>query len=324
MRVLIWEYCSDGSPDAPDSLRREGRAMRSAVLADFVRCPGVEAVLLPAGLAPEAEPDSFRRTCRSCDWTLVIAPESGGILLDRCREAEDSGGRLLGPSSAAVRLSGDKWETARHLLKHGVPTPRCDILRRGAEQELPYPLVCKPRVGAGSQATFLVRDRMELARSVGEAAKEGFTGEFVVEPFVAGRAVSVAFLIGPNNRVALPAVEQRLSNDGRFRYLGGRLPLEPDVDDRARRLAGRALARVPGLLGYVGVDLVLGATAGDDTVIEINPRMTTSYVGLRALAEDNLAAALLAIVSDGAAPALAWRRGPISFTASGELSEPEA
>jgi predicted ATP-grasp superfamily ATP-dependent carboligase len=275
-------------------------------------------------MAPEEEQASFRRTCRSCDWTLVIAPETGGILLDRCRVVEQVGGRLLGPSSAAVRLTGDKWETARHLSNHGIPTPRCDLWRQGVELAMAFPLVCKPRRGAGSQATFLVRDRMDLARCVDEAANEGFTGEFVVEPFVAGRAVSVAFLIGPNNRVALPAVEQRLSNDGRFRYLGGRLPLEPDVDDRARRLAGRALASVPELLGYVGVDLVLGAIAAGDTVIEINPRVTTSYVGLRALAEDNLAAALLSIASGSAAPALAWRRGPVSFTANGELSELEA
>jgi predicted ATP-grasp superfamily ATP-dependent carboligase len=324
MRIFIWEYCCDASLAVPESLRSEGRAMRSALLADFARCPGVEAVTLPDGMAPEEEQASFRRTCRSCDWTLVIAPESNGVLLDRCRVVEEGGGRLLGPNSAAVRLTGDKWETARHLSKHGIPTPRCDIVRPGVEQALPYPLVCKPRDGAGSQATFLVRDRMELARCVDEAANEGFTGELVVEPFLGGRAVSVALLIGPNNRVALPAVEQCLSEDGRFRYLGGRLPLEPDLDHRARRLAGRALAFVPGLLGYVGVDLVLGATEDGDVVIEINPRPTTSYVGLRTLAEDNLAAALLAIVSDGAAPALAWRRGPISFTASGELSEPEA
>jgi predicted ATP-grasp superfamily ATP-dependent carboligase len=49
-------------------------------------------------------------------------------------------------------------------------------------------------------------------------------------------------------------------------------------------------------LGYLGVDLVLGPNASTDKVIEINPRLTTSYVGLRAAIESdkNLAAAMLA------------------------------
>ena len=51
------------------------------------------------------------------------------------------------------------------------------------------------------------------------------------------------------------------------------------------------------LIGYVGVDLVLGVAGdgGDDAVIEINPRLTTSYLALRRLLRTNLAAAMLAV-----------------------------
>ncbi|HEV3003063.1 MAG TPA: ATP-grasp domain-containing protein, partial [Pirellulales bacterium] len=49
--------------------------------------------------------------------------------------------------------------------------------------------------------------------------------------------------------------------------------------------------------GYLGVDLVLGGPddGSDDVVIEINPRLTTSYIGLRAACRENLAAAMLAL-----------------------------
>jgi hypothetical protein len=49
--------------------------------------------------------------------------------------------------------------------------------------------------------------------------------------------------------------------------------------------------------GYVGVDLILGndPAGGADRVLEINPRLTTSYVGLRAAAKTNLAEAMLAV-----------------------------
>jgi predicted ATP-grasp superfamily ATP-dependent carboligase len=312
MRVFVWEYCC-AVAEAPESLRHEGRLMLSAVLTDLTRCPGVEAVTVADGLPRAKEEAEFRRLCRTSDGTLVIAPESDGILFERCRMVEEEGGRLLGPDSAAVRLTGDKLELSKHLKLNGVPTPPCELLRPGEAPSLPFPLVCKPRDGAGSVATFLVRDATELDRSVGQARAEGFTGEAIVQPFVSGESASVALLIGPCGRVALPAAEQRLSADGRFRYLGGRLPLAREMDRRARPLAQLAAERVAGLRGYVGVDLVLGETAAGDAVIEINPRLTTSYVGLRALAKDNLAAALLTLATGATALPLRWRRGPVEF-----------
>jgi predicted ATP-grasp superfamily ATP-dependent carboligase len=73
--------------------------------------------------------------------------------------------------------------------------------------------------------------------------------------------------------------------------------------------------------GYIGVDLVLGADPDgqDDHVIEINPRLTTSYVGLRALSRNNLAAAML-VVAEGREPALSWHDGVVEFSADGRTS----
>ena len=89
----------------------------------------------------------------------------------------------------------------------------------------------------------------------------------------------------------LPPCKQRISDDGRLRYLGGELPLSAGLAERATELAKRAVAALPPTIGYVGVDLVLGRDphGGEDVVIEVNPRLTTSYVGLRAAAQANLA-----------------------------------
>jgi predicted ATP-grasp superfamily ATP-dependent carboligase len=141
----------------------------------------------------------------------------------------------------------------------------------------------------------------------------------IVQPYLRGRATSVTCLVGPHGCTPLPAAEQRLSADGRLRYEGGSVPLPPPWDERARRLAVRAVRAVPGLRGYVGVDVVLGeATDGSgDAVIEINPRLTTSYVGLRRLARFNLAEALLTVAGGGRLPDLDWGEGPVRFRADG-------
>ncbi len=144
----------------------------------------------------------------------------------------------------------------------------------------------------------------------------------ILQPYVPGLAVSVSFLAGAERLVSLPAVEQHLSDDGRFSYRGGHLPLSPEFDRRARSLAEKAVRVVEGVHGYFGVDLVLGAAADGsaDVVIEINPRLTTSYVGLRRLARFNLAEMLLALATRAPLPEANWRTGPIVFGADGRIT----
>ncbi len=90
--------------------------------------------------------------------------------------------------------------------------------------------------------------------------------------------------------------------------------------DRATRLARQALTALPDSTGYVGVDLVLGGDplGGDDHVIEVNPRLTTSYVGLRQLVQGNLADAMLRIAGGTATPVSCYER-TIEFRADGQL-----
>ena len=132
--------------------------------------------------------------------------------------------------------------------------------------------------------------------------------------------MSVVVLCGPGQLVPLAPCRQLLSGDGRFAYLGGELPLDADLAERATRLATQTICTLEHPLGYVGVDLVLGSdsSGAGDTVIEINPRLTNSYVGLRALLDGNLAAAMMAVAA-GRQVELCWRSGPIQFEASGAV-----
>jgi len=63
---------------------------------------------------------------------------------------------------------------------------------------------------------------------------------------------------------------------------------------------------IPGLWGYVGIDLV--DTADGPQVIEINPRLTTSYCGLASALGINPAARVLALLDHSASTDLPIRR----------------
>ncbi|QDU20305.1 ATP-grasp domain-containing protein [Urbifossiella limnaea] len=304
MKVVVYEYLTARGL-VTDPMYAEGRAMRDAVAADFAALPGCAVV------TPDADDAA---AFAAADWALVVAPESDGILLDRCRRVLDAGGRLLGPSLAAVELTSDKLALHDHWRARAVPTPATTDRAPTACEA--FPVVWKPRDGCGSTATFLLRDRFELVQAQALAAEE-YPGPMILQEYVPGVAASVGFLCGPEGNVPLLPTTQILSADGRFHYRGGELPLPPALAERAVSLATRAVACVPGLCGYVGVDLILGD--GRDVAVEINPRLTTSYVGLRALAADNLAAALLRVAGGDVRRPVRWHDGGVRFASDGTV-----
>lgn len=254
----------------------------------------------------------FTALALKADWTVVIAPEFHGLLAQQCRAVEHAGGRLLGPGSQVVDLAADKHAMAEHLLAQGVPAPRGLTLAAGdpLPRDFAFPAVLKPRDGAGSWGVEQLSH--EQTRRTEWPAR--------LERFCPGTPASVGVLCGPRHVVPLRPCGQRLGGASGFDYLGGTLPLPSDLAARAQALALRAIGTLASPLGYLGVDLVLGADASgsDDFVIEVNPRLTTSYVGLRSLCRANLAAAMLAL-AEGGEVQLSWRKGSIQFDASGDV-----
>lgn len=303
MRIFISEFvCGGGWPgDRAESLAREGEAMLRAVVEDFSRIDGVrvtttwdarlgphrfsDAQVIPID-SPELELPIFHELAGICDATLVIAPETDGILSQRAQIALQNGAHLLGPSVEAIELCSDKYQLARHWRQRGIET--IPTYRLDEETPREFPVVVKPRDGAGSQGIRQIGSAAELAELT---SRELSDSTFVWQPFIPGRAVSCALFFSPGDAepILFPPAEQRLSDDGRFSYLGGRIPAR-EVDQAAiQRAAAGACAVAPGLAGYVGVDLVVRESDQRPIPVEINPRLTTSYVGYRAHSLDNLA-----------------------------------
>jgi len=328
MKVFVYEYCAcqpatGGGTTA--ALRGEGLAMLAAVMEDLGQVPGVAPVALVAAdlptvafphqtIEPGVEKRRFLELAGRSRFTLVIAPETDGLLEQRCRWVQKGGGRLLGPDPEAVHLTADKLALAEHLFAHRIPTPATFTAR---PSWLTPPAVYKPRFGAGSLLTFLLKSLDERER-----IRRAFPDvEFVLQWYHRGVAASVTFLVGPDVCVPLRPARQNIRiRSGEMSYRGGEAPLQEPFAGRATELAARAVQSVPGLRGYVGVDVVLDRGKDHrDVVIEINPRLTTSYLGLRRMSRVNLAAAMLDAVQ-GRRPGLRWHHGrAASWTKDGAV-----
>ena len=337
MHIFLYEYITGGGLFGSDnrrltSLRAEGEAMLAALAADFAAIEGVQlTVLRDARLTDFELPDCrfvdshsaeeeralLERFARQANWTLLIAPEIERALADRVRWVEAIGGRLMSPGCEFVSLTSDKVRTGRQLAAAGVRVPESQVIETSEDGlvELPrdfhYPAVVKRIDGAGSLGTQLGTEPTQLVL-------DSFV-PWMIERFCPGAPASVALLCGSNAVLPLPPFRQDLET-GTFQYLGGSRLMDCQLAGRAVELAVRAVEALGRPTGYVGVDLVLGdnPSGADDFVIEVNPRLTTSYVGLRASTDDNLAEAMLAIAM-GQHVALSFRDGPIEFTADGSV-----
>ncbi len=331
-QVFVYEFVSGGGcystlgqilPEG--SLLAEGEAMLAAVVADLLQLPQISVHLLRDSRLPELqlpgcvvhwvgtseeERSEFVALASSAAGSVLIAPEIGGALLQRVEWAAGAGGTLWGPDARLVSLAADKQRLADYLAAAELPVPagRPIAVGESLPVDFPYPAVLKPRDGAGSQNL----------RRIDAWSADGprLTVPGRLEVFCLGLPASVAVLCGPAGTIPLPACAQTLSDDGHFTYLGGYLPLPPRLAKRAEQWALRVVSALPAPRGYIGIDLVLGADphGNDDAIIEINPRLTTSYLGLRAACEGNLMGHWLDVLA-GRPVALCLREGAVQFDA---------
>jgi predicted ATP-grasp superfamily ATP-dependent carboligase len=292
----------------------EGGAMLMALVADAAKCHTISLTVLIDASAPLPIPIGTRgpqlvmvppgqeasllcREAAAHDWTLIVAPETDGILVARVSAARASGGKVAASGQDFLATASSKQATVLQLAAAGVPVPAGRLLAAG--EPLPdgfyLPAVQKAVDGVGCDG---------FAVLAGQPAPVG-SDPRRVEAFVPGVPVGVSCLCGPRGITVLPPVLQHFSAGQGFS--GGSVPVSPTLSRRAEELARRAITALsrPGrtgdpsqwqAAGWVGVDMILAAPAdgSGDRVLEVNPRLTTSFVGLAQLSQSSLLAAILA------------------------------
>lgn len=320
MIVFVFEFFSAGAMAGTAvamSAAPEGQAMLSAVLRDLSRLDGCRTVtcLGPGMRAPHADEavaasDDWEAVFDSLisrvDYAMIIAPEADGCLARLSEKALAAGTVLMGSSPAAVRTASDKAACSRLFLEAGVASPETVPTTREAlasmVEDLGYPVVIKPPSGQDCDGVSLVSERGELDRAL--CLLNG-RETMLLQRYHPGVHASASILVCGSDVTPLCMNEQRVTPGQPFVYMGGATPLAHPLSGRAMELAVKAVGLIPGLNGFVGVDMVLKNDAC--LVIEINPRVTVAYAGVSRSLDINLAEAILEACAHGVLP---QRLGP--------------
>lgn len=293
MKVLLAEYTIAHDP----VLAHEGRAMLGTLRGSFERC-GYEVVVPKEGdFAGEIE-----RLAPACDMGLVIAPDN---LLSKFTMILEQHTHNLGCGFMTVALCANKVQTQKVLRQHQIPVPG---------EPGPGKRVIKPVKGCGALGVRLA----EGEPGAGEFAEEYIDGEHLSVSIVGNRVIGDACLFYSGKPPVVLAVnrqEIRIDPDGSFRYCGGETPVHPAEEEEIIATATKA-ADVLGCQGYCGVDIVM---ADKPFVIEVNPRITTSLVGIAACMQEEIADILVA-ASRGGGPDSVHIDGRVRFDKDGTVT----
>jgi tyramine---L-glutamate ligase len=296
-RIWVYEYLSGGGAGDADShgdaMLAMGVSMRDAMVADLLEVPGCQvsaatrsrAPALPQGAAAvqaeagESAAAFVARQAAAHDAVWLVAPETAGVLaqLQRAVPAE----RWLGCDAASIAVASSKRATTERLAAHGVATPLAFCGDASTQR-----WVTKPDDGAGA-ADAQVHADLSAAR---DHARDGL----LVEPWVEGAAMSLSLLCKPGRFELLCVNRQQIAIDaqGCVSFEGVSIDRNASIGSDFQDMAGVVVQAIPGLRGFVGIDLVWHDSRGP-VVIEVNPRLTCAYVGLSAALGRNLAAELL-------------------------------
>jgi tyramine---L-glutamate ligase len=293
MKALLAEYTVANDP----LLAREGAAMLAVLAGSFGRC-GYE-VFSPGGADFLAE---IRRLAPECDIGLVIAPDH---LLFSFTSVMESLTHNIGCGAMNAMVCADKRLAASILSRHGIPVPG----RAGKGS----PRVVKPVLGCGSQGVRLSAD--EPGKD--ELAETFIEGEHLSVSMVGSRVTgnTCSYYSGdPPLLLAVNRQEIAIDSQGRFHYLGGETPVRHERHEEIVRTAASALT-VLGCQGYTGIDIVL---ADRPYVVDVNPRITTSIVGIAACMEEEIADVLVK-ASRGEGPSAVHLSGRVKFDTTGKV-----
>ena len=303
LKILVFEYITGGGlnkSDLPESLAREGLLMLQSLIGDISKVAAVEPLIMLDSRLVERlsfspspihvinpEDDSrreFTRLLSLCDAVWPIAPESDAVLQTLCEQASQAGKLLLTSIASVVAVTGNKWLTYKLFRQHRIATVHTHRLVDFSFTQGDW--IIKPVDGVGCVDSYVIDDQQGF-----DSLTANIDGEkYIIQPHIQGDTTSLSCLFKQGRGWLVCANRQQFDIiNKQYRLTGITVNFTSNTAKYDKLVNDIAIA-IPDLWGYVGIDLI--ETQNEILVLEINPRLTTSYAGIYAALGINCAEAI--------------------------------
>ena len=269
-------------------MKMQGKAMVDALYSDLKHIKQLKTTIGKQRIGENAL-DFFSDIIPKVDLVWVIAPESDGEL-ERFHIASKK--KLwIGSGLQAIRLASNKVETKKFLKSLGINTPD-EITFKSLRKKNYTKAVYKPIDGAGTTDTYIIENEKNIINTL---SKEHSC--FFLEEWVEGTAYSISLNCNHSDFEILSINKQHISSNhlGKLLY-GGVKHVETKMFKKLHKsilpIISLIVANINDLRGFIGIDFILKENS-QISIIEINPRLTCSYVGLSKYNKENTAVKIL-------------------------------
>ncbi len=272
----------------------------------------------------EELPSWLEENISNYDACLPVAPEEDLILYEITKILEKNQVKNIGSSSYAVLACSDKFETY-NLLKDDLPLIETEKVFFSSLKDYKNifsngkTMLVKPADGVSCSGVQVVQSYADFIKASAHLKRTTSLPYFLLQDLMEGKSTSVSILSTGKQATPLSLNLQKIGfNQGKLIYNGGKVPYEHSLSEDAKDIAKKAVESIGGLKGYVGVDLLLDEDHDEIYILEINPRLTTSYVALRRLLNFNLGEAIIKAV-DGELPTEIEFSGSLTFLKNDDI-----
>ena len=325
MKLFVYEHITSGAlidQSMPDSLAQEGNDMLLAILQDCHAIDTLDVTILRDSrlsiinilndarhhchfISTREEYTQLWQQCLiEADAVFIIAPETDGVLYQLQQQAFALNKDVLGCQPKAIALSSDKFRCDKQLKEHGIDTAESCLASQWHSSPFDSTdgYILKSIDGAGCINTLYFESATPLEHHLLRYDNDTLQSH-MVQAYIKGDTLSLSLLMDNDDAVVLSINKQTIS------HMGNALSLTAcTVNDltshavslsQAKDLVRHIQRTISGLWGFVGIDFILSDKGM--VIIDINPRLTTSYIGLKQSLGLNPFALLLTLSEHGTA-----------------------
>ena len=270
------------------SMKMQGNRMVDALYFDLKQVKQLNITIGKQRIG-ETALDFFSDIIPKIDLVWVIAPEINSEL-ERFHIASQK--KLwIGSDLQAIRLASNKLETKKYLKSLNINTPD-EITFESLRKKNYTKAVYKPIDGAGTTDTYKIENKKNIISTLNKKRSC-----FFLEEWIEGKAYSVSLNCRLSGFDVLSISKQHitLNHSGKLFYEGVE-PVESKMFKKLREsilpILHLIVSNITGLRGFIGIDFILKENS-QLSIIEINPRLTCSYIGLSQYNKDNTAVKIL-------------------------------